>query len=387
MNVIRENILCRLTEELKDTDFQGDENAILTHFESAGILFPFISDDLKNDLRGLSQSSKNDSKRYSFIDLFAGLGGFRLSLENSGGKCRFSSEWDKTAKEFYKRNHNEVPFGDINKFTGDQIKDNQLGALIPEHDILAGGFPCQPFSRAGVSARNAHGLPHGFECLTQGTLFYSIERIASQKMPKILFLENVRNLVSHDNGRTFKVIEVTIKNIGYQFFHSIINSETVVPQRRQRCFMVCVRNDVHKKYGDFVFPSFNGKSLPLKSILDCKVEDSYTISDKLWAGHQKRSKRNKKRGTGFTTAEADLDKPSNTIVARYGKDGKECLIPRKGSNPRKLTINECRKLFGYPKDFQLPVHKTPAYRLLGNSVVVPVVQAIADKFIAQYFPS
>ena len=385
MNYIRKHIINQLTEELLNTDFCGEEDAILTHFENAGTLFPFISEGLKNTLGKPICSSQEE--KYSFIDLFAGLGGFRLSLENCGGKCKFSSEWDKSAKEYYKKNHKEVPFGDITKFTSKKINDNQLDDLIPDHDILAGGFPCQPFSRAGVSARNSLGLPHGFECTTQGTLFYSIERIASQKMPKILFLENVWNLVSHDKGRTFKVIKETVKKIGYQFFYAIINSETVVPQRRKRCFMVCVRNDIYNEFGGFVFPTFNGTSLPLKSILDPVVDDSYTISDKLWAGHQKRSKRNKERGTGFTTREASLNKPSNTIVARYGKDGKECLIPQKDMNPRKLTINECRKLFGYPKDFELPTHKTPAYKLLGNSVVVPVVQRIANKIINQYFPN
>ncbi|MDK1288608.1 DNA cytosine methyltransferase [Pseudoalteromonas umbrosa] len=341
----------------------------------------------------LFPSIKND---FSFIDLFAGIGGFKLALQNTGGKCLFSSEWDKSAKQTYFKNHGKFPFGDINQFTGEEIEDTLLSNLIPDHDVLAGGFPCQPFSLAGVSARSSLGHNHGFDCSTQGTLFHSIARIAYVKQPKIIFMENVRNIISHNKGETFKVIRETMENLSggnndkqsYTFHFSIINSDTVVAQSRKRCFMVCIRKDIYKLKGEFNFPNFDGQPIPLKEALEELSFDEleeYTISDKLWQGHINRTKRNIDRGTGFTAHMADLNKPSNTIVARYGKDGKECLVPpqREGMNPRKLTKRECANLFGYPKNFWLPHSKTPTYKQLGNSVVVPIVQSISEN-ISEY---
>tara|TARA_Y100001960_G_C14753771_1_gene870048 strand:- start:1079 stop:2257 length:1179 start_codon:yes stop_codon:yes gene_type:complete len=374
-----------ISNELEGSRFKGDAVAILTHFLNTGHTIPDISEDVYSKIRTLHPGIEQHTGKFTFIDLFAGIGGFRLALSKHGGSSVFSSEWEKNAQNTYFSNYREMPFGDINLFTSDDVLDNELGALIPSHDILAAGFPCQPFSRAGVSARNSLGKKHGFECTTQGTLFYSIERIAKLKKPKVLFLENVKNLVSHDKGNTFRVIKETIQDLGYVFNHQIINSETVVPQRRERCFMVCVENYLHEEKGAFRFPDFTGKSLPLRTVLEKNPDASFTISDKLWRGHIERSKRNKERGTGFTTRVADLNKPSNTIVARYGKDGKECLIPQDGKNPRYLTVDECRLLFGYPKNFLLPDKRTPAYQLLGNSVVVPVVERIATAIIEQYF--
>ncbi|MGF1715904.1 DNA (cytosine-5-)-methyltransferase [Photobacterium chitinilyticum] len=342
---------------------------------------------LKSNIRFPSHSNKFD-----FIDLFAGIGGFRLALQAQGGQCIFSSEWDNAAKKTYFQNYGKIPFGDINSFTGEGISEKELDHLIPNHQILAGGFPCQPFSNAGVSARSALGLAHGFECDTQGNLFHSIAKIAYVKQPDVVFMENVRNLISHDSGKTFEVIQNTMENLGdgvdnkhgYKFFYSVINSETVVPQRRVRCFMVCVRKDIWECRGDFIFPDFSGDPIPLReAIKETSPEeaDSYTISDKLWQGHINRTQRNIARKTGFTAHVADLERPSNTIVARYGKDGKECLIPQNGKNPRKLTRNECRILFGYPQHFWYPEAKTPAYKQFGNSVVVPVVEKISQGII------
>lgn len=331
---------------------------------------------------------------FDFIDLFAGIGGFNLALQSNGGRCVFSCEWDKAAQNTYFNNYGKFPFGDINEIAGEDISDEVIEAFIPNHKVLAAGFPCQPFSLAGVSARTAIGQAHGFECKTQGTLFYSIARIARVKQPEILYLENVKNIISHDSGNTIRVIIDELENNisngldgkhNYVFKHQIVNSETLVAQRRQRCFMVCVRADIANRLGEFNFPIFDGDPIPLKDALDTltmEEQTEYTISDKLWQGHINRTKRNKERNTGFVTGEANLDKPSNTIVARYGKDGKECLIPQeKGLNPRKLTIKECARLFGYPEDFVLPQAKTPAYKLLGNSVVVPVVNRIAQSII------
>lgn len=371
--------------DLQVTRFSAEALAVLTHFLNSGHTIPDVSDETYLGVESLLAPQKIAPGKFTFIDLFAGIGGFRIALSKNGGVPVFSSEWERNAKETYYKNYAEMPFGDINLFTDDEVLDSELKALVPSHDILAAGFPCQPFSLAGVSARNSLGKKHGFECTTQGTLFYSIERIARLKKPKVLFLENVKNLISHNQGTTFNIIQQTIYNLGYEFYFQIVNSETLVPQRRERCFMVCVQKELVSKKGVFQFPDFTGKPIPLRSVLETEPNQSYTISDKLWRGHIERSKRNKERGTGFTTSEADLDRPANTIVARYGKDGKECLIPQKRGNPRMLTIQECRKLFGYPDGFILPKAKTPAYKLFGNSVVVPVVAKIADQIIDQYF--
>lgn len=309
---------------------------------------------------------ESNPSSFDFIDLFAGIGGFRLAMQNAGGSCKFSSEWDKDAQKTYTANFGDTPAGDIRTV---DAKD------IPNHDVLCAGFPCQPFSLAGVSARNSRDTAHGFECKTQGTLFFDVARIIKEKRPKVVFLENVKNILNHDSGQTFKTIEETITELGYSFSYKIINAETYVPQKRVRCYMVCLR-DTNEK---FVFPERDGEPLPLRSILEKKVEDRFTISDKLWEGHQRRTSNNIARGTGFTAFCADLDKPANTIVARYGKDGKECLIPQKGKNPRMLTPRECARIQGFPEEYLIPVAKTAAYKQFGNSVALPVIEDITKQ--------
>lgn len=310
------------------------------------------------------------SAKFKFIDLFAGIGGIRIGFQKQGGTCVFSSEYDSPAQNTYKNNYGETPFGDIKKIHE---------ASIPDHDILLAGFPCQPFSRAGVSARESIGQSHGFLCKSQGTLFFDVMRIVMEKKPKILFLENVRNILTHDKGNTFKVIKETIEELGYHFSYELINSKSLVPQNRLRCYMVGVRKDIGDK---FSFPVIDGEPLPLKSILEENPEDIYTISDKLWEGHIARTKRNVERGTGFTAYTANLEKPSNTIVARYGKDGKECLIPQEGKNPRLLTKRECARIQGFPENFILPAARTPTYKQFGNSVTVPVIMKLAQKIVS-----
>jgi len=336
------------------------------------IQLSFEFDQIAADIPFLQAGSTD----FKFIDLFAGIGGFRIALQNNGGECVFSSEWDKAAKKTYFRNFGEIPYGDIRQFTGDGISDKQIDELIPDHDVLAAGFPCQPFSRAGVSARESLGQSHGFSCDVQGTLFFDIVRIAKVKRPKILFLENVRNLMSHDGGNTFRIIRETIENdLGYSFNFALINSAPLVPQKRIRCYMVCTREHDDQ----FSFPTIEGEPRKLKEILEKgKRVDEYTISDRLWQGHINRTARNIKRGTGFTANEADINKPANTLVSRYGKDGKECLIPQKGKNPRMLTPRECARLQGYPDNYITALSKAAAYRQFGNSVAVPVIQKIAE---------
>ena len=389
----KEAIIKQLVEKGIQFEDPSETEAIVTHWlQNQNSQIPFINDQLSKLFEREVCSPENNivneveqfqieldwevpfkppfEQKFKFIDLFAGIGGFRIAMQKQGGKCVFSSEWDEKAKRTYEANFGEVPFGDITR-----ISEND----IPDHDILCAGFPCQPFSLAGVSARNHLNLEHGFNDEIQGTLFFDIARIIEAKKPEIVFLENVRNLVSHDKGRTFKLIKKTFEELNYSFSFKIIDSSPLVAQRRVRCYMVAVR----EKRRVFRFPEIEGDPLPLKSILESNVDDKYTISDKLWEGHKNRTKRNLKRGVGFTAFTADLDLPSNTIVARYGKDGKECLIPQDGENPRMLTPRECARLQGFPEDFQIVVAKTNAYKQFGNSVAVPVVEKISEEIVNQ----
>ena len=313
--------------------------------------------------------------KFTFIDLFAGIGGFRIALQNLGGKCLFSSEWDRHAKETYFQNYGEVPFGDITKLSDARLVQRSF-------DVLAGGFPCQPFSRAGVSARMSLGQEHGFDCKTQGLLFFDILRIAKIHRPRVLFLENVGNLLRHDGGNTFRVIQSQIENeLGYHFYSAVYNANTLVPQSRVRCLIVAFRD---KPKGNWSMPVLQGEPLPLRSILENLPPDNpYTLSDRMWQGHIRRSRRNVARGAGFTAYPKDLDKPSTTLVARYYKDGKECLIPQEShpsQTPRMLTERECARLQGFPEEFALHKSKIRAYKQFGNSVPVPLVAAVAKSF-------
>ncbi len=315
---------------------------------------------------------------FKFIDLFAGIGGFHIALKGLGGNCVFTSEIDRQAKETYIANHGGEMFGDIREITSPRKLDGFVDLMIPDHDILAAGFPCQPFSLAGVSARNSLGKAHGLLDETQGTLFYDIARIAKVKLPRVLLLENVSNIVNHDGGRTFDTIRQVIEEeLGYQFHYDIINSERLVAQRRRRCFIVAFREPV----SGFTFPRPQGVPIPLFTALESDVDPSFTISDKSWAGHKRRTQTNLSRGTGFTAFEADLFKPANTLVARYYKDGKECLIPQPGKNPRLLTPRECARLQGFPETFTPHPTRSAAYKQFGNAVPVPVVKAVAASII------
>ncbi len=311
--------------------------------------------------------------KFTFIDLFAGIGGFRIALQNLGGKCVFSSEWDQNAQETYSDNYGEVPFGDITRLS-------RLKLMPRGFDVLAGGFPCQPFSRAGVSARESLGQKHGFECETQGQLFFDILSLAKTHRPRMLILENVGNLLRHDGGHTFAVIRERIeKSLGYSFDFGVYNTNTLVPQNRVRCIILAFRDG---KPRGWEMPKLKGAPLPLKSILEnVPVDNPYTLTDRMWQGHIRRSDRNVARGTGFTAYVKDLDKPSTTLVARYYKDGKECLIPQPRHPrglPRMLTERECARLQGFPEGFQPHRSKVNAYKQFGNAVPVPLVQFVAE---------
>lgn len=310
--------------------------------------------------------------KFKFIDLFAGIGGFRIAFQNLGGKCVFSSEWNKYSQKTYEANFGEVPFGDITKIDE---------TTIPDHDILIGGFPCQPFSIAGVSKKNALGREHGFKDKTQGTLFFDIVRILEHKRPKAFLLENVKNLVSHDRGKTFEVITGALKELNYTIHHQVLNGKHFVPQNRERILIVGFDNNVFQGTESFEFPEMPNDPKQIKSILEDTVEGKYTLSNKLWDYLQNYALKHKAKGNGFGFGLVDMDGIARTMSARYYKDGAEILIPQDGMNPRRLTPRECARLQGYPKNFKIPVSDNQAYRQFGNSVVVPLMQAVGEKII------
>jgi len=319
---------------------------------------------------------KHGQEKFTFIDLFAGIGGFRLALQNLGGLCVYSSEYDKYAQKTYFANFGETPFGDITK---DETK-----AFIPKQfDVLCGGFPCQPFSIAGVSKKNSLGRKHGFEDEKQGNLFFHVAEIIEKHRPKVFFLENVRNLVSHDKGNTFKVIKQTLLDLDYSFDHRILNGKHFVPQHRDRTIMVGFDKKV---FGEDMKFDFDRVKLPpadkqIKSILKSEVDPKYTLTDHLWKYLQDYADKHKLKGNGFGFGLVNMEGITRTISARYYKDGSEILIPQVGTNPRRLTPEECAALQGYPvnkgkKSFRIPVSDNQAYKQFGNSVVTPLIQSV-----------
>ncbi len=315
-------------------------------------------------------------EKFTFIDLFAGIGGFRMALQDLGGKCLFSSEWDKFSQETYKANYGEVPFGDI-------TKEEVRKFIPPKFDILCGGFPCQPFSIAGVSKKISLGKKHGFDDEKQGNLFFHVAEIIEKHRPKVFFLENVKNLVSHDKGNTFKVIKETLEGLDYSFDKRVLDGKYFVPQHRERTIMVGFDKRV---FGKDVKFDFNNVSIPqdikaVKNILEKNVDSKYTLTDHLWNYLQEYARKHKENGNGFGFGLVDPNGVTRTISARYHKDGSEILIPQKGKNPRRLTPRECALLQGYPSNFVIPVSDTQAYRQFGNSVVMPLIKAVGKEIV------
>ncbi|MBI5226166.1 DNA (cytosine-5-)-methyltransferase [Candidatus Micrarchaeota archaeon] len=312
--------------------------------------------------------------KFDFIDLFAGIGGFRIAFEGVGGECVFSSEWNRFSQETYEANFGETPTGDITSVTSPEI---------PDHDILMGGFPCQPFSIAGVSKKISLGRKHGFEDKEQGNLFFEIARILRDKRPKAFLLENVKNLATHDKGRTFEVILDTLIGLDYSVFYKIIDAQDYVPQHRERIFIVGF--DKRRYPGiSFEFPNPPASKPAIKSILEKNPEAKYTLTDKLWKYLQAYAEKHRSNGNGFGFGIIDPEKntTTRTLSARYHKDGSEILIKQTGKNPRRLTPRECCRLMGFPEGFIIPVSDTQAYRQFGNAVAVPVVRAIARQMVA-----
>lgn len=308
---------------------------------------------------------------FTFIDLFAGIGGFRIGLEQAGGTCVFSSEWDKFAQQTYAANFGVKPEGDIHAIEASEI---------PKHDILAAGFPCQPFSLAGVSKKNSLGRKHGFDCDVQGNLFFEIARIADALETPVLFLENVKNLRSHDGGNTWQVIQSTLEALGYAVSWTIIDAQAWVPQHRERVYIVALRRSCFPNT-NFAFEEQEGSRQTLAQILEPNPDPKYTLTDGLWSYLQAYKEKHRKAGNGFGYGIVDPaeDVVTRTLSARYHKDGSEILIRQEGRNPRRLTPRECARLMGFDDSFRIVVSDTQAYRQFGNSVAVPVVKSLSNQ--------
>lgn len=305
---------------------------------------------------------------FTFVDLFAGIGGFRLALNRLGGRCSFSCEWDKYSQKTYSAWFGEVPVGDIR-----EIKPSE----IPDHDVMAAGFPCQPFSIAGVSKKKSLGLAHGFKDATQGTLFFNLATIIEAKRPPVVLLENVKNLLSHNRGTTWNVIRSSLESLGYTVFHKVIDAAGWVPQHRERIFIVAFDQHLFGHNPPFKFPETpSGKRPRLRDILDPSPSEKYILTDHLWNYLQQYAERHRARGNGFGFGMADLNGITRTLSARYYKDGSEILIPRPQGNPRRLTPREAARLMGFPDDKPIVVSDTQAYRQFGNAVVPPVAEAV-----------
>ena len=316
-----------------------------------------------------------ESARFTFIDLFAGIGGMRIAYENAGGHCVYSNEWNKYSQKTYFANFGEQPDGDITKVKAEDV---------PDHDILVAGFPCQPFSIAGVSKKLSLGRATGFEDKTQGTLFFDVCRILKAKRPKAFMLENVKNLKSHDKGRTFKIITESLEELNYEVFHAVLDGQGFVPQHRERILIVGFDRERYGKDIQFYFDikPLNPKPV-MRDILEKEVDNKYTLSDNLWLYLQSYAAKHRAAGNGFGYGIADPDGISRTLSARYHKDGSEILIAQEGKNPRRLTPRECARLQGFPDTFKIPVSDTQAYRQFGNSVVVPLMENVAELVVAK----
>ena len=365
-------------------EYLGLSRSTMYRREKDGSLLPDVVDSMTNyrfySLTTLEQYKhqrygmcREDSVRYvsfpfTFADLFSGIGGIRTGFEQAGGRCVFSSEIDKSCRQTYKHIFGEEPEGDITKI---RVED------IPQHNILVAGFPCQPFSIAGVSKSNSLGREHGFRDSVKGTLFFDIVRILEYHRPKAFFLENVKNLKSHDKGKTWNVIQQTLEELGYTVYSRVMDARFVVPQHRERIFIVGFRDPVH-----FEFPTIEDQKPKLRDILQEEVPDRYTLSDHLWKYLQEYAEKHRLKGNGFGYGLADPDGISRTLSARYHKDGSEILIPQEGKNPRRLTPAECSRLQGFPKKYEKTVvSDTQAYRQFGNAVAVPLVALVAREMV------
>ncbi len=358
---------------------------------------PLAIQRLKEMVRTATAYETARAPKFKFIDLFAGIGGFRKAFEGVGGECIFTSEWDKASRTTYQANYicKHPVGGDIREFT----KDTESLLKIPEHHVLLAGFPCQPFSLAGVSKKNSLGRAHGFKCDTQGTLFFDLAQIIEFHKPPVILLENVKNLISHDSGNTFKVIRHTLEEeLGYTLSYRVIDGRGWVPQHRERIFIVGFRRDKYNGFnlGDLKIPNLNipptldlilhktdgSESDEPPYLENGQVGGKYTLTPRLWEYLQAYKEKHTAKGNGFGFGLFGSGDVARTLSARYYKDGSEILIRQENHAPRRLTPRECARLMGFDRagesNFQIPVSDTQAYRQFGNSVIVPVVEAIAQ---------
>jgi DNA (cytosine-5)-methyltransferase 1 len=367
----------------------GKSERTLSRWQKGTVAIPLVAATALRTLLAERQSDAGSSPaRFRTADLFAGVGGIRLGFERAGGRCVFTSEWNKFSQQTYRAN-----FGEDHPIAGDitQVDAND----IPEFDVLLAGFPCQPFSIAGVSKKNALGRPHGFACETQGTLFFDVARIIETRRPAAFLLENVKNLTSHDRGNTFRVIRDVLANeLGYSISYRVVDAKPFVPQHRERIIIVGFRERTKFSWDDVSMP--NGDPPRMRSILhpengDEAVESPYTEGPKahvaakytltagLWSYLQGYAAKHRAAGNGFGFGLVGPDDVSRTLSARYYKDGSEILVSRGTDKaPRRLTPRECARLMGYPDTFAIPVSDTQAYKQFGNSVAVPVIEAVAQ---------
>ncbi len=378
-------------------DYVGKDIKTVRRWEKGETPCPIMLEPALRDLLRSSPShAGGSSKSFRFIDLFAGIGGIRVGFEDHGGECVFTSEWDSYAQKSYVEN-----FGDAHPINGDitMIDAHE----IPDHDVLLAGFPCQPFSIAGVSKKNSLGRAHGFSCDTQGTLFFDVCRILEQKRPRAFLLENVKNLMSHDKGRTWDVIKRSLIDLGYDIAPKVVDGAHFVPQHRERILIVGFRKEdkVDFSWDDVRLPQKGSRTM--KDILHrtdgsepalewdgdrffdhsgLKVQDKYTLTPKLWRYLQDYAAKHRAKGNGFGFGLVFPDSVARTLSARYYKDGSEILIYQgEGINPRRLTPRECARLMGFPDTFRIPVSDTRAYKQFGNSVVMPVMREVARAMV------
>ncbi len=360
---------------------------------------PPVIEWLKN--LSTTEVDSNDSEtEFTFIDLFAGIGGIRKAFQSIGGECVFTSEWDLACQKTYIAN-----FGVNHEIAGDITKID--ASDIPSHNVLLAGFPCQPFSIAGVSKKNSLGNPHGFLCGTQGTLFFDVARIIAYHRPEAFLLENVKNLISHDKGNTFKVIIKTLKEeLGYNVSCRTINAKSFLPQNRERIFIVGFKENVGFNLNDLNMPDIAGgprmasilhpedgteeSEEPYTEGKKGKINPKYTLSEKLWEYLQNYAAKHRAKGNGFGYGLVGSEDIARTLSARYYKDGSEILVKQKRRRPRRLTPRECARLMGFDQQgaesMKIPVSDTQAYKQFGNSVAVPVVEAVAQ-FMLPYLQS
>jgi DNA (cytosine-5)-methyltransferase 1 len=341
---------------------------------------------------GRKKTGAEGNAQFRFIDLFAGIGGIRMGFEAHGGECVFTSEWNDFSTRTYRENY---PAGDEHALIGDIV--SFPAEDVPSHDVLLGGFPCQPFSIAGVSKKNALGRPHGFECTTQGTLFFDVARIIAAKRPAAFLLENVKNLLSHDRGRTFDVIVQTLRDeLGYEVHYRVIDGQHFTPQHRERIIIVGFRGKTDFSWDDLQLPdsgpllgSILHRTDGSEPVLPWdhdrffdhaarRVQPKYTLTPNLWTYLQNYAAKHRAAGNGFGFGMAYPESVTRTLSARYHKDGSEILVHQGDAlRPRRLTPRECARLMGFPDTFRIPVSDTQAYRQFGNSVVMPVMREVA----------